>query len=46
MFLASVFVLTPVVALVVVGILVLVFGRATVDTAFGVLILSFCGQAV
>jgi two-component system phosphate regulon sensor histidine kinase PhoR len=34
--------LTPVVALVVVGILVLVFGRATVDIAFGVLILSFC----
>jgi two-component system phosphate regulon sensor histidine kinase PhoR len=37
-----VFVLTPLVALVVVGILVLVFGRATVDIAFGVLILSFC----
>lgn len=42
MFLASVFVLTPLVALVVVGILVLVFGRATVDIAFGVLILTFC----
>ena len=42
MFVASIFVLTPVVALVVVGILVLVFGRATVDTTFGVLILSFC----
>ncbi len=42
MFLASIFVLTPVVALVVVGILVLAFGRATVDIAFGVLILSFC----
>ncbi len=42
MFVASIFVLTPVVALVVVGILVLVFGRATVDITFGVLILSFC----
>ncbi len=41
-FLASIFVLIPVVALVVVGILVLVFGRATVDITFGVLILSFC----
>ena len=39
---ASIFVLTPVVALVVVGILVLVFGRETVDITFGVLILSFC----
>src|SRR3972149_9237817 len=41
-FLASIFVLIPLVALVVVGILVLVFGRATVDITFGVLILSFC----
>jgi two-component system phosphate regulon sensor histidine kinase PhoR len=40
--LTSVFVLVPVAALVTVGILVLVFGRATVDTAFGVLILTFC----
>ena len=39
---SSIFLLVPVVALVVVGILVLVFGRATVDTAFGILILSFC----
>jgi two-component system, OmpR family, phosphate regulon sensor histidine kinase PhoR len=42
MFMASTLLLLPVVALVVVGILVLVFGRATVDTTFGVLILSFC----
>jgi two-component system phosphate regulon sensor histidine kinase PhoR len=42
MWLASIFVLTPVVALVVVGILVLVFQRATVDITFGVLILAFC----
>ena len=42
LFLSSVFLLLPVVALVVVGILVLVFGRATVDTTFGVLILTFC----
>lgn len=39
---AWVLVWTPVVALVVVGVLVLVFGRATVDITFGVLILSFC----
>jgi len=38
----SVFVLIPVVALVVVGILVLVFQRATVDITLGVLILAFC----
>jgi two-component system phosphate regulon sensor histidine kinase PhoR len=42
LFAASVFVLLPLVALVVVGVLVLVFSRATVDTTFGVLILSFC----
>lgn len=42
LFLSSVFLLLPVVALVVVGILVLVFGRATVDITFGVLILTFC----
>jgi two-component system phosphate regulon sensor histidine kinase PhoR len=42
LFTASIFLLLPVVALVVVGILVLVFSRATVDTTFGVLILSFC----
>ena len=39
---ASIFVLIPVVALVVVGILVLVFQRETVDITFGVLILTFC----
>ena len=39
---ASIFVLIPVVALVVVGILILVFQRATVDITFGVLILTFC----
>ncbi len=42
MWLASIFLLIPVVALVVVGILVLVFQRATVDITFGVLILAFC----
>jgi two-component system phosphate regulon sensor histidine kinase PhoR len=42
MWLASAFVLVPVVALVVVGILVLVFQRETVDITFGVLILAFC----
>ena len=42
MFVGALFVLTPVVALVVVGILILVFRRATVDITFGVLILSFC----
>jgi two-component system phosphate regulon sensor histidine kinase PhoR len=42
LFTASIFLLLPVVALVVVGILVLVFSRATVDTTLGVLILSFC----
>lgn len=42
MWLASTFVLLSVVALVVVGILVLVFQRATVDITFGVLILAFC----
>src|SRR5262249_34470441 len=39
---ALIFVLSPVVALVVVGILVLVFQRETVDITFGVLILAFC----
>jgi two-component system phosphate regulon sensor histidine kinase PhoR len=42
MFLAALSLLTPAVALVVVGVLVLVFSRATVDVTFGVLILSFC----
>lgn len=42
MWLASTFVLLSVVALVVVGILVLVFQRATVDITLGVLILAFC----
>jgi two-component system phosphate regulon sensor histidine kinase PhoR len=42
MWLASSFVLIPVAALVVVGILVLVFQRATVDITLGVLILTFC----
>jgi two-component system, OmpR family, phosphate regulon sensor histidine kinase PhoR len=42
LFLASVFVLTPAVALLVVGILVLVFQREAVDITLGVLILSFC----
>jgi two-component system phosphate regulon sensor histidine kinase PhoR len=41
-FLASLFVLTPAVALLVVGILVLVFRRETVDITLGILILSFC----
>lgn len=41
-FLASVFVLAPVVFLIVVGILVLAFQRTAVDITFGVLILSFC----
>ena len=39
---ASLFVLSPVAALVVVGILVLVFQRETVDVTLGVLILAFC----
>jgi two-component system phosphate regulon sensor histidine kinase PhoR len=39
---ASIFVLSPLAALLVVGILVLVFQRATVDITFGVLILTFC----
>jgi two-component system phosphate regulon sensor histidine kinase PhoR len=42
MWLALLFVLIPVVALVVVGILVLVFQKRTVDITFGVLILAFC----
>lgn len=42
MFLAALTILTPAVALVVVGVLVLVFSRATVDVTFGVLILAFC----
>jgi len=40
--LAAVFLLVPLAALVVVGILVLAFSRASVDITFGVLILSFC----
>ncbi len=39
---ASIFVIAPVVALVIVGILVLAFRRETVDTTLGILILSFC----
>lgn len=42
LWLASTFVIIPVVALVVVGILVLVFQRETVDITLGVLILTFC----
>jgi len=42
LYVASISVLTPVVAMVVVGILVLAFGRESVDTTFGVLILAFC----
>jgi two-component system phosphate regulon sensor histidine kinase PhoR len=42
MFLSSMFLLTPAVALIVVGVLVLVFSRAVVDVTLGVLILSFC----
>jgi two-component system, OmpR family, phosphate regulon sensor histidine kinase PhoR len=42
LFLAALTLLTPAVALVVVGVLVLIFSRATVDVTFGVLILSFC----
>jgi two-component system phosphate regulon sensor histidine kinase PhoR len=38
----STFVLLSTIALVVVGILVLVFQRATVDITFGILILAFC----
>lgn len=41
-FVASIFTIAPVVALVVVGILVLAFRRETVDTTLGILILSFC----
>ncbi len=41
-YVASIFVITPAVALVVVGILVLAFRRETVDTTLGILILSFC----
>lgn len=41
-YMASILVITPVVALVVVGILVLAFRRETVDTTLGILILSFC----
>jgi signal transduction histidine kinase len=39
---ASLFLLTPAVALIVVGVLVLVFSRAVVDVTFGILILAFC----
>lgn len=42
LWLASTIILVPVAALVVVGILVLVFQRETVDITFGVLILAFC----
>lgn len=42
MFLASLFLLIPAVALIVVGVLVLVFSRAVVDVTFGVLILCSC----
>jgi two-component system phosphate regulon sensor histidine kinase PhoR len=42
LWLGSLFVLIPLVALLVVGILVLVFQRETVDVTLGVLILSFC----
>lgn len=41
-FLASLFLLTPATVLIVIGILVLVYQRASFDIAFGVLILSFC----
>ena len=41
-FLASVFLVFPAVVLIVVGILVLAYRRASFDTAFGVLILTFC----
>jgi len=41
-FLASVFLVLPAVVLIVVGILVLAYRRASFDTAFGVLILTFC----
>jgi len=42
MFLSSMFLLTPAVALIVVGVLVLAFSRAVVDVTLGVLILAFC----
>ncbi|HSP95722.1 MAG TPA: HAMP domain-containing sensor histidine kinase [Candidatus Dormibacteraeota bacterium] len=42
MWLAATFVLLSVVALVIVGILVLVFQRANVDITLGILILAFC----
>lgn len=45
-FLASLFLLTPAVVLIVVGILVLVYRRAGVDIAFGTLILTFCALLV
>lgn len=41
-FVASIFTIAPAIALAVVGILVLVFSRETVDTTLGILILSFC----
>ena len=46
MWLAATFVLLSVAALAIVGILVLVFQRATVDITFGVLILAFCVAAL
>ena len=42
MWLGAIFVLSAAAALVVVGILILVFQRATVDITFGILILAFC----
>lgn len=41
-FVASIFTIAPVLALVVLGILVLAFSRETIDTTLGILILSFC----
>ncbi len=41
-FVASIFTIAPVLALVVLGILVLAFRREAVDTTLGILILSFC----
>ncbi len=41
-FVASIFTIAPVVALVVLGILVLAFRRESIDTTLGILILSFC----
>jgi len=46
MFLSSMFLLTPAVALIVVGVLVLAFSRAVVDVTLGVLILAFCALLI